>query len=157
MTRATKLRAVQGDEALGLVDALMELSAELVEAPHWTREIWRAAVASERELLVAEADGALVGFVLYTLVAGEAEIESIAVGERFQRQGVGRALMEEMLKRLRMKGFERFHLELRASNGKALGFYTAHGFEEVGRRAGYYADPIEDALLLSLKIEPEIG
>jgi [ribosomal protein S18]-alanine N-acetyltransferase len=152
-----KLRAVMGAEALGLVEALMELSAELAEAPHWTQEIWRTAVAGERELLVAETDGALVGFVLYTRVAGEAEIESIAVRERFQRRGVGGALMEATLKRLKMKGFEQVHLELRAGNGKAHGFYTARGFEEVGRRAGYYADPVEDALLLSLKVEPEIG
>ena len=43
-------------------------------------------------------------------------------------------------------------LEVRASNAQALEFYRALGFQETGRRRQYYADPVEDAVLLGLKL-----
>jgi len=41
---------------------------------------------------------------------------------------------------------------VRASNQNALGFYRSFGFSESGRRSRYYADPEEDAVLMSLKL-----
>ncbi len=147
-----RVKKVEGKAAAGLVDTLMEISAELAEAPHWTREIWLRALEADRELLISEAEYDVAGFVLCKVVAGEAEIESIAVSPNFQRQGVGRGLLTAALDGMRAKGVERVHLELRESNLRALRFYLRHGFEEVGRRARYYGEPAEDAILLSLKL-----
>jgi len=43
-------------------------------------------------------------------------------------------------------------LEVRSSNSPALAFYIAQGFAITGRRPRYYADPIEDAVLLELRL-----
>jgi ribosomal-protein-alanine N-acetyltransferase len=43
-------------------------------------------------------------------------------------------------------------LEVRASNSAALAFYRALGFAIAGRRPLYYADPIEDAVLMELRL-----
>ena len=43
-------------------------------------------------------------------------------------------------------------LEVRASNQQATAFYRALGFAESGRRLRYYADPVEDAVLMSLRL-----
>jgi ribosomal-protein-alanine N-acetyltransferase len=43
-------------------------------------------------------------------------------------------------------------LEVRRSNVAAQGFYRSVGFVEEGRRPGYYADPIEDAVLMRLRL-----
>ena len=40
------------------------------------------------------------------------------------------------------------YLEVRESNEAASQFYLKNGFEEYGRRAKYYKDPIEDAVLM---------
>jgi ribosomal protein S18 acetylase RimI-like enzyme len=40
-------------------------------------------------------------------------------------------------------------LEVRPSNVAGRGFYAASGFVETGRRRAYYADPVEDAVLMS--------
>jgi ribosomal-protein-alanine acetyltransferase len=146
------VRAVEGEAAARMVDTLMEISAELAEAPHWTREIWLEALKSGRELLIYEAEYDVAGVVLSAVVADEAEIESIAVSPNFQRQGVGRSLLTAALDGMRAKGVEKVHLELRESNQRALRFYRKHGFEEAGRRAGYYAEAAEDAILMSLKL-----
>jgi ribosomal protein S18 acetylase RimI-like enzyme len=33
-----------------------------------------------------------------------------------------------------------------------LKLYRRQGFRETGRRVGYYADPVEDAVLMSLEL-----
>lgn len=94
--------------------------------------------------LVAELDGAVVGFALYRVVAGEGELLNLAVEPMSRRGGVGRRLMERLLDLA-----EVWHLEVRESNQAAIGLYESVGFEQVGRRAGYYGDG-EAALLFSL-------
>ena len=49
-------------------------------------------------------------------------------------------------------GNEQVDLEVRASNEAALRLYRRAGFRAIGRRRGYYADPIEDAVLLRLDL-----
>jgi ribosomal-protein-alanine N-acetyltransferase len=58
-----------------------------------------------------------------------------------------------MGKELSAAGVSEVILEVRASNAAAVGFYRALGFAENGRRARYYADPEEDALLMRLGLE----
>jgi ribosomal-protein-alanine N-acetyltransferase len=43
-------------------------------------------------------------------------------------------------------------LEVRAANASARSFYEKEGFTPVGLRKRYYADPPDDALLLSREI-----
>ncbi|HEV2665177.1 MAG TPA: ribosomal-protein-alanine N-acetyltransferase RimI, partial [Blastocatellia bacterium] len=43
-------------------------------------------------------------------------------------------------------------LEVRSANASARAFYEKEGFMPVGLRRRYYADPPDDALLLSLEI-----
>jgi len=59
-------------------------------------------------------------------------------------------LLETALEFSRLAGSARAYLEVRASNGPALALYKRHGFGESGRRAQYYRDPVEDAVLLSI-------
>ena len=47
---------------------------------------------------------------------------------------------------------EKALLEVRASNLTALQFYERHHFHATGRRAGYYTAPLDDALVLALKL-----
>lgn len=95
--------------------------------------------------LVAEVDGEVAGFGIYRVVAGEGELLNLAVGVKWRRRGVARELVSELMKRAGV-----WHLEVRESNAAALGFYTAMGFERVGRRAGYYSDG-EAAVLMVAK------
>jgi ribosomal-protein-alanine N-acetyltransferase len=58
-----------------------------------------------------------------------------------------------MAEELRVAGVREVLLEVRSSNQRALGFYRSLGWSETGRRPRYYADPEEDAVLMSLKLE----
>jgi len=138
------------------LDAVLAIAAALPTAPHWPGAIYAAALepaATPRRIsLVAEAGGSVAGFAIASVIADEGEIESIAVAAGAQRQGIGVALLTHLLERLAEQRAGSVSLELRQSNHTAAGLYARAGFREVGRRPGYYRDPVEDAVLLRLTI-----
>jgi ribosomal-protein-alanine N-acetyltransferase len=90
-------------------------------------------------LIVArEADnGAALGFSLSRTVADDAELLLLAVVPNRHRQGVGRLLLDDFMRRARDAGVARVHLEVRDGN-PAVGMYLHGGFMPVGRRSKYY-------------------
>jgi ribosomal-protein-alanine N-acetyltransferase len=102
--------------------------------------------------LVSESSGRVVGFVAGRVVLDEAEVENIFVATDFQRQGIARALLHALAETCREAGAKELRLEVREGNAPARTFYQSAGFAITGRRAGYYLDPEEDALLLSLQL-----
>lgn len=111
-----------------------------------------AGVAAFQEGGFGATSGRIVGFAVAGLVAPEAELETIAVSAKAQRQGVGALLLRALAEELRTERVTGLILEVRASNRAALGFYRAQGFIETGRRPRYYADPEEDAVLMGLNL-----
>ncbi len=100
--------------------------------------------------------GALAGFAAASVLRAEewaeCELEFIVTAPAFRGQGVGRSLLGAVLDWARAMGAMIVRLEVRASNTAALRLYRSAGFRAAGRRAGYYRDPDEDALLLELAI-----
>jgi len=94
----------------------------------------------------------VVGFLVVKLVPPEAEVETIAVSAAEQRRGIGKIILSAMEKELRAAGVHEVLLEVRASNERAREFYGSQGWSETGRRPRYYAEPEEDAVLMSLKL-----
>ena len=140
------------------VDRVIEIARSLEQAPHWQRSAYLAALDPEaaplRIALVAQdmETGAVQGFAVARLLAPQAELESIAVAAEGQRRGVARRIFMAMAEELRMALVTDVQLEVRASNSPALAFYRTLGFAMTGRRPGYYADPLEDAILMELRL-----
>jgi ribosomal-protein-alanine N-acetyltransferase len=82
----------------------------------------------------------LVAFILSRLVAGEAEILSVAVAGRERSRGVGRRMLDMHLRRLAHLGARAVFLEVGEDNEPARRLYRAAGFREVGRREAYYQE-----------------
>lgn len=80
----------------------------------------------------------MAGFVLARLVAGEAEILTLAVARAHRRAGLGRELMDAVLRELHSERAAELFLEVDETNLAALALYRKLGFREVGRRPGYY-------------------
>jgi ribosomal-protein-alanine N-acetyltransferase len=149
-----RIRPLEGSD----VDRLAEIAAGLEQAPQWPRSVYASLLehaGRERIVLVAEDKGSrsVAGFVIARLIPPEAELESIAVAGEFQRRGVARELFSGLIGVLGRSGVEEIMLEVRAGNGVALGLYRSVGFVEEGRRRGYYADPVEDAVLMRLRFK----
>jgi ribosomal-protein-alanine N-acetyltransferase len=136
------------------LDRVMAIADSLMEAPHWPRGAYVAALRPEsaprRIALVAEQEAAIAGFVVASVVATQAELESIAVEGKEQGRGIGGALLAQLIAELRLAGVDELDLEVRESNRAARRLYERAGFREVGRRRGYYQEPFADAILLRL-------
>lgn len=81
-----------------------------------------------------------VGFSLSRTVGQESELLLLAVIPARHREGIGRMLLEDFIKRARNQGARRVHLEVRDGN-PAVEMYRDMGFSPVGRRRNYYRAP----------------
>lgn len=140
------------------LEQVQAIAAELKDAPHWAREAYLTAMDAgampRRVALVAAGGepGEVIGFAVASVVTPQADLESIAVAEPEQGRGLGRDLLRALAEELRTLGVGEVLLEVRASNTGALGFYRKTGWSETGRRRTYYADPEEDAVLMSWQL-----
>ena len=88
------------------------------------------------------------GYIIAEHVLDQAELHRIAMVPFIRKMGIGTLLFREFRRRYQEIGVETIYLEVRESNEAAYQFYLKNGFEEYGRRAKYYKDPIEDAVLM---------
>jgi ribosomal-protein-alanine N-acetyltransferase len=152
------------------LDAIVAIATASREAPLWKPSDYALFVAGTpgpnphllRAGFVAQANSAaapVLGFACATLLRdgqeNRAELDTVAVLPAARRQGIGGGLMGGVLAWAAAEGARHVSLEVRASNAAALALYGRYGFCVEGRRAGYYADPQEDALLLGRLVTPE--
>lgn len=100
-------------------------------------------------------DGGLAGFTLFCLVAGEADMLTLATAPAARRRGIARGLVVFAAGALARRGAARMTLDVATDNGPALALYRGLGFTEDGRRPGYYpraGDRRVDGLLLSAPV-----
>jgi ribosomal-protein-alanine N-acetyltransferase len=96
-----------------------------------------------------------VGFIIGQLAADEAEILSIGVAQAWQRRGLGRRLVDGLIRAVALAEGKSLHLEVAEDNDAARALYRRAGFKEAGRRRGYYvrdSGPAVDALRLEFRI-----
>ena len=108
-------------------------------------------VACARSIL-AEADGKIIGYVLFWLLPGAVDIHNIAVHADFRRKGIARLLLRKVLDDAERQAIARVMLEVRRSNVPAQRLYEAMGFATTGIRKGYYSDNGEDALAMTFEL-----
>lgn len=96
------------------------------------------------------ADGEVVGFAMLMMAVDEGHLLNLGVALDYQRLGLGSRLLDQVLTRTQASGGNSLMLEVRPSNDKALALYRRYGFNEIGRRKGYYPAAVgrEDALVL---------
>jgi ribosomal-protein-alanine N-acetyltransferase len=135
---------------------VLEIAAGLPESPQWPESAYINALNPEstprRIALVAAGLEEVEGFAVASLLPPQAELESIAVAAGSQRSGLGRRLFDALFNELRANGVLEMTLEVRASNHAAQAFYRYAGFVQTGTRRAYYADPVEDAVLMRLDL-----
>ena len=92
----------------------------------------------------------VIGYIGVHLVAGEGYITNVAVNPSSRGKGIGKYLMSTMEELARREKLQLLTLEVRKSNLSAQALYRWAGFEQVGVRPGYYEQPKEDAILMTL-------
>jgi ribosomal-protein-alanine N-acetyltransferase len=126
--------------------AAIHAAAFVVPRP-WDAEEIAGLLGSPLCFALSRPDAFLIGRV----VAGEAEVLTVAVGPNTRRQGSGRALLAGFLAEAQARLAKRAFLEVAADNHAAICLYQAAGFCEIARRKRYYATAASavDALIFS--------
>lgn len=131
--------------------AIRAIEQSAPTAAHWSLEQYRTALfAPERLALVLEENSQILGFLVARVIEDEWELENIVVEASTLCGGVGSLLMDELIHLARSRSAKAIFLEVRESNLPARRLYEKHGFVECGRRANYYTDPQEDAIVYRL-------
>ena len=115
------------------------IHARCFEHPWSTGVFADLAGKPHHRLYVLEDEERIISFILITVVAGEAEILTLATDPDRQDRGFGRRLLEEVIAELRTEGHESLFLEVAVDNVAALALYKACGFEPAGLRKAYYS------------------
>lgn len=131
------------------LDGVLEVEAESFTNP-WTREMYVSELQrpSACHVLVLRTETfPVAGFCAFWLVCDEIHINNLAIRPGLRGQGLGSALIREVLARAEELGAGKATLEVRASNTGAQRLYERVGFVHEGTRRGYYTHPVEDALI----------
>lgn len=138
-----------------LTPADLSRAFQIENASHafpWTEKTF-ASNQGERYLNLKMMQGdEMAGFAITQIVLDEATLFNIAIDPVFQRHGLGRALLEEVIQQLEQRDVITLWLEVRASNHKAIALYESLGFNEVSIRHNYYpsVQGREDAIMMAL-------
>ena len=100
---------------------------------------WEGSLAGDTEKLI--------GMAFTSRVFEEAALTNLAVHPDSRGRGIGKLLLEEIMRLEGAAGATRFTLEVRESNLVAALLYAKVGLACVGRRKRYYRRPTEDALI----------
>ena len=118
----------------------------------WSEKALEILLSDNAVAVVAVLDGEAVAYAGMTSVLDEGQITNVATLPSYRRRGFSRAVLEELVARAKAKGISSIFLEARVSNTPALSLYRSLGFCEIGTRRRFYSAPVEDAVLMELKI-----
>lgn len=136
-----------------VLNEVASLEAEVMPQP-WSLNSFRGTFDSESgRIYVAfeESDNAIAGFVVLYTSIDEGEIPDVVVRPAYRRRGVGYGLLSYIFSE--NPQIKSYFLEVREHNQAAIGLYKKLGFETVGVRKAFYANPVEDALVMTLKLK----
>lgn len=138
--------------ASGDVPAVMELE-RLGHSHPWTEAVLEDCFKTNYRCRVLEVGGAIQGYTVVSYLADEAHLMNICVHPGQRGQGVGALLLSAAIREARREACAQMILEVRASNETAARLYLRSGFDEIGRRKGYYPgiSGREDALVMALR------
>ena len=162
-----RLRPMTADD----LPAVMVLEEELFAPDTWTEAMYRDELSrgDTRYYVVAEfhlegedddepeaGEPVLVGYAGLIAYDDEAHVATLGVAKALQGEGVGSLLLDDLLSEADKRS-PVVLLEVRADNEVAQRLYKRRGFEEIGRRRGYYQPSGDDAVVMKRKRVRALG
>ncbi|MGL5866091.1 MAG: ribosomal protein S18-alanine N-acetyltransferase [Dermatophilaceae bacterium] len=134
--------------------AVAELELEVFPDDAWSAVSWWAELAARprRDYLVAVDRSGLVGYAGLDHGGELSDVMTVAVAPASRGVGLGRVLVDEVVRRARARAVSSVVLEVRADNAAARRLYESVGFEVVSVRRGYYQPERVDALVLRMPL-----
>lgn len=138
------------------LDRLASIEHAAYRFQGWSRAIFADCLSVGYDCWGALLDGGLVGYGILSVAVGESHLLNLAVHPECQGRGVGRLMLDYLMREAARRDAECMFLEVRPSNREARMLYAHAGFKEFGRRRGYYPSGPdggrEDALILCRRL-----
>jgi [ribosomal protein S18]-alanine N-acetyltransferase len=135
------------------LDEILAIENDSFPLP-WNRDHFHDELKSVHAfpLVAFDPDENIIGYICPRLLFDEGHILNVAVKRAYRGGGVGRLMVERVLRDCREGGADTISLEVRPSNHAAISLYRQLGFVETGKRRNYYENG-EDALLMEYTFE----
>ena len=140
------------------LDTVMMIEPLIYPYP-WSRGNFSDSLNSGYSAWVLMSNETIIGYALVMMVLDEAHLLNLSIAKDFQKQGLGRLLLEYMIQIAKNHQAVNMFSEVRSSNISAIALYENMGFNEMAIRRNYYpADPKlfksgrEDAVLMGLAL-----
>lgn len=104
--------------------------------------------SSDTLYFVAKEQGQILGYCGLLQSFDEADITNVAVHPAARGKGIAYEMLRCLMEQGKIRGIERFTLEVRVSNEAAIHVYEKLGFASVGIRKNFYDMPREDAMIM---------
>ena len=140
------------------IPSVLELERELFPDDAWSEGMFWSELADARHpratrwyTVAEEPDRRVAGYAGLMAVAGEGDVQTIAVAERHWGSGLGTRLLTQLLRQAVAVDCASVLLEVRVDNDRAQRLYRRFGFEPIGVRRNYYQPSGTDALVMRLE------
>lgn len=135
------------------LDEVMRIEPQIYSHP-WTRGNFVDSLHSGYSAWVLQNKDEIVGYSLLMMIMDEAHLLNLSVARAYQKQGLGRYLLEYMMQIARNHHALNMFLEVRTSNISAIALYENVGFNEMAIRRNYYPAKSgrEDAILMGMAL-----
>ena len=97
-----------------------------------------------------ENESGVIGYISIYYFLDEANLQKVAVIEKERRKGVASKLIQHTIEFLKLKGVERYYLEVNEHNLIAIDVYEKLGFKKISTRKKYYGN--DDAIILEMHL-----
>ena len=135
--------------------AVAAIEKACFSAPWSERQIEEEICKENALFFIAEADGAVCGYVSAEDISGECYMNNLAVSQPFRGHDIGRKLMRRLIEATRLRGCKFLTLEVREGNAPARYIYETCGFSIAGVRKNFYVAPQENASIYTLYFKEE--
>ena len=124
---------------------------DLKSIKHWNQNQWEKEL--EKDYINAMGiflNNSIIGVCVIHKIYDEAEIRYLSVHPSYQKKGLGKKLINQIIKECKNENIKRIFLEVSIKNKQALNFYKNSGFKTIDIRKNYYKDG-SDALIKEKK------
>ncbi len=131
------------------LESVLKLDAGAFQ-PKWSLDMFSSELNDNpfAYLYVWVEEAEICGFIDFWITFETAQLANIAVAKHCQGQGIGLALMKEMIRVCNEQMCDNITLEVHVDNQRAISLYEHYGFIKASLRKGYYEDGCDAHLMI---------
>lgn len=131
------------------IEEIVNIEKECFSLPWSFQSLMNEIKNNNAYFVVAIKENKIVAYAGMHCTMGDCFITNVAVKSENRRNGIGKGLLNHLVKYAKEKDYNFVTLEVRKSNIAAQSLYKKFDFKEIGFRKNFYTNPKEDAIIMT--------